>query len=103
MGFSYSIGNRRITPSLHSLEAILHAEQLANHRTTFIEVMNHVQDKHSRLSLRGASRPAFAETVIVVEFIGSTPFGRERRICNHCIELHIIECVPFKRIAILYF
>ena len=75
----------------------------ASHRTTFIEVMNHMQNKSIVGCFLRCKSSCFTETVVVVEFVGSTPFGRERRICNHCIELHIIECVPFKRIAILYF
>ena len=75
----------------------------ASHRTTFIEVMNHMQNKSIVGCFLRCKSSCFTETVGVVEFVGSTPFGRERRICNHCIELHIIECVPFKRIAILYF
>ena len=75
----------------------------ASHRTTFIEMMNHVQDKSIVGCFLRGKPSCFTETVVVVKFVGGTPFGRERRICNHRIKLHIIECIPFKCIAILYF
>ena len=47
------------------------------------------------------SKPSgFAETVIVVELVGSTPFCRERRICHYSVKLRVTESIRFQRISV---
>ena len=53
-------------------------------------------------SFTGSKSPYFAETVVVVELLGSTPLCRERRIGNNRIKLSVAKGISFERIAILY-
>ncbi len=73
-----------------------------SHCATFIEVINHVKNESIVGSLAWSQASSLAETVIVVELVGSTPFGRERRICHNRIKLCIAKGIRLQRIAILY-
>ena len=46
-----------------------------SHGTTLIEVVNHVENKGIVGSLAWCQASCLAETVIIIEFVGSTPFG----------------------------
>ena len=72
-----------------------------SHCTALVQVINHVQDKSIIGSLTWCKPSCFAETIISIEFVGSTPFCRERRICNYSIKLSITKRIPFKCITIL--
>jgi len=61
-----------------------------------------VEDECIIGSFTGSKSPCFAETVVVVELLGSTPLCRERRIGNNRIKLSVAKGISFERIAILY-
>ena len=73
-----------------------------SHRTTFVQVVNHVQDKSIVGCLAWCKSSCLTETVIGIEFVGSTPFGRERRICYNSIKLGVAKGIPFKCITVFY-
>ena len=72
-----------------------------SHCATLIEVVNHVENKGIVGSLAWCQASSLAETVIVVELFGSTPFCRERRICYHCVKLCIAKSISLQSVAIL--
>ena len=73
-----------------------------SHCATLIEVVNHVENKGIVGCLAWCQTSSLAETIIVVELIGSTPFSRERRICHHRIKLSITKSISLQGVAILY-
>lgn len=73
-----------------------------SHCATLIEVVNHVENKGIVGCLAWCQTSSLAETVIVVELIGSTPFSREGRICYHSVKLSIAKSISLQGIAILY-
>src|SRR5574344_1622219 len=73
-----------------------------SHCATLVEVVNHVENKGIVGSLAWCQASCLAETIIVVELIGSTPFGREWRICNDRIKLCIAKSISLQRVAIFY-
>ena len=73
-----------------------------SHCATLIEVVNHVENKGIVGCFAWCQTSSLAETVIVVELIGSTPFSRERRICYHSVKLCIAKSISLQGIAILY-
>ena len=64
-----------------------------SHCATLIEVVNHVENKGIVGCLAWCQASCLAETIIVVELVGSTPFGRERRICYHSVKLCIAKSI----------
>jgi len=73
-----------------------------SHRTTFVQMVNHVQDKSIVGCLAWCKPSCFTETVIGIEFVGGTPFSRERRICYNSIKLGVAKGIPFKCITVFY-
>ncbi|EJW94077.1 hypothetical protein EVA_17819 [gut metagenome] len=70
------------------------------HRSPFVQVVDHVENE-SIVGRFAWSKPSgFAETVIVVELVGSTPFCRERRICHYSVKLRFTESIRFQRISV---
>ena len=72
-----------------------------SHCATLIEVVNHVKYKGIIGCLAWSKTTCFTKTVIVVELVGSTPFGREGRICYHSVKLSIAKSIRFKCVTIL--
>ena len=73
-----------------------------SHCATLIEVVNHVENKSIVGCLAWCQASCLTETIIVVELVGSTPFGREGRICYHSVKLCIAKSISLQSIAILY-
>ena len=74
-----------------------------SHCTTFIQVVNHMQNESIIGRFLRCKSSGFTETIIIIELVSCTPFGRERRICNYCIKLGISKSVPFECITVFYF
>ena len=74
----------------------------ASHCATLIQVVNHVEDKGVVGCFLRCEPSGLAETVVIVELVGGTPFCGERGICHYRIELCIAKGIPFQRIAVLY-
>ena len=73
-----------------------------SHCATLIEVVNHVENKGIVGRLAWCQASCLTETVVVVELVRCTPFGRERRICYHSVKLCIAKSISLQGIAILY-
>ena len=73
-----------------------------SHCATLIEVVNHVENKGIVGCLAWCQASCLTETIVVVELIGCTPFGRERRICYHSVKLCIAKSISLQSITILY-
>ena len=89
----YALG---ITTEQHAMRSY------TSHCATLIEVVNHVENKGVVGCLAWCQTSSLAETIIVVELIGSTPFSRERRICYHSVKLCIAKSISLQGVAILY-
>ena len=64
-----------------------------SHCATLIKVVNHVENKGVVGCLAWCQASCLAETVVVVELVGCTPFGRERWICDDSVKLSVAKSI----------